>query len=812
MEGRNGQVHEGVIVIDTSGPGRLLTAWLLARTLGLAAMVHAASLGDMQSQGRQLGVQLKQLRASNRLDTTAEQGLAKRLGELVTEFVEQSDGALRTGSERQRHTALRAAFEALHEPLDDLYKTRSGRMNRMARAVMDEDGDLEALYETPEWQESQAVAAQALYFLNWLNYYGAQLVEGVRRKELLDAAENGFSEFAVGDQRNDLLVESLLGRGLCHLDLGNQEWAQRDFRLVIDEPGVSAERKAKAQLALLDSYSRAGNVREALRYSSELLRAESLPREDIPLVRFYRLQALFDALNSAAGEEKETYRREVGKLMDRLRRSGKEWGEKVDALMAARIDDPSRWIDDAKTPRAQWELAKLLLKEEDYEGAEPFLEEIVENEGADARMYHPEAHYWLGVARFKAGEYAAAARQLDTALGAAERAFAADAMYLRFKALEAMMADGEGTPELAERYAASLRELLEQHPDQPLAFEAHYRLAEYRQASGDFAGAIEEYAKVSGNPGFELRARFGALQSAFELLRGESDSPRREALLTSIGEDLERFWKQTKSGEAVKDLGDVQLQEFKAKATLLQAVYLSLGGYDNDEEVVAVLADYGQRFPEQEEILPQALRLRLAALRRLDRFAEAAGDVARHAEALRQEGRPEALRALASGFAKASARTKAAGDAAGAEAASRVALRLYEISNGSDGPASTQQWATIARLHESTGNWDAAAAIYRELAGTDAGSLVALRGLARVEEARHNTAGALGYWAAYTEKVQPGGAGWFRGRYEQARLTLASGDRKGSCAILTELRAAVRRWNAAQLREPIGRLYTEACD
>ena len=58
---------------------------------------------------------------------------------------------------------------------------------------------------------------------------------------------------------------------------------------------MSPERKAKARLALLDAYSRAGRVQDTLRYSDELLRGGMLPRPDLPLVRFYRLQALFDA-------------------------------------------------------------------------------------------------------------------------------------------------------------------------------------------------------------------------------------------------------------------------------------------------------------------------------------------------------------------------------------------------------------------------------------------------------------------------------------------------------------------------------------
>ena len=115
-------------------------------------------------------------------------------------------------------------------------------------------------------------ASQALYFLNWLHYYGARLYDGAQRKELLEKAQRGFSEFAVGDRRSELLVESLLGRGLTNLELGNTEYAVHDLQAVANDPQASAERKSKARLALLDAQVRAGNVGEALRLSDQTAR------------------------------------------------------------------------------------------------------------------------------------------------------------------------------------------------------------------------------------------------------------------------------------------------------------------------------------------------------------------------------------------------------------------------------------------------------------------------------------------------------------------------------------------------------------
>ena len=378
------------------------------RRLALAAVLLlvpgqglAASLAGIRNEARQIGG------ASG--DAAAEQRRVEQLGPLVLEFIDLSDDAARTGTEAQRRDELRGAFEALYGPLNGIYAARSGRLESLARGVMDQDGDLEALYETPDFRQSQAIAALSLYYLNWLDYYGARLYDGARRKELLEAAEKGFSEFAVGDQKGELITESLLGRGLCHLELADYDFALRDFKLVIDDPHVSPERREKARLAMLDAYARAGRFQDALRYADEILSSGSLAPADVPLIKYYRLTVLFDAQEKSKGAEAERYRRDASLLMDQLRRAGKGWADKVDALMVSRIKDPSQWTAKAESPRVQWELARLMLQKNDYDGAAPLLDDVLNSTDQEAKQFQPEAHYWLGVVDFKKNAFGDAA-------------------------------------------------------------------------------------------------------------------------------------------------------------------------------------------------------------------------------------------------------------------------------------------------------------------------------------------------------------------------------------------------------------------
>lgn len=776
-----------------------VVAAALALLAAAARPAAALSAAEIRAQARGIGG------ASG--DAAVEQQRVAQLGDLVLAFIDQCDTAARAGTEVARRDELRGTFEAINGPLESIYSSRAGRLEALAKGVMDQDGDLEALYETPEFKQSQAVAAAALYYRNWLDYYGARLYDGARQKELLAAAEKGFGEFAIGDQPGELKTESLLGRGLTNLELGDTAGALRDFQLVVDSPTASPERKAKARLAMLDAYSRVGRTQDALRYSDELLRGGQVPAGDVTMVRYVRLVTLFDAADKSKGADGERYRREAASLMDVLRGAGKGWSDKVDALLVSRVDDPRQWAGKADSPRVQWELARLMLVKNDYAGATPLLQQVTANTDPEAKEFQAEAHYWLGVGAFKNNEFLVAANELDAALAAGGGDWSGEARYLRFKALESLMAQPQADPQLAERYRGALRDFLAQNADHPLAYEARYRSGELLQSSGDFPAAIDEYAKVQGDPAYVLRARFGTLQSRFELLKRDAKPPERAARLAAIGADLDAVDAQAKALQAQKNAA-ISLPEILAKATLLRAVYVSLTSDKGDEQVAVLLADFGTRFPDQTELLPQAVRLRLGALLALQRFADAEQAVSQYGPQLAAEQRGEQLASLASGFRKASTRRKAEGDAAGSAAAARTALALMALA-GEQGGAKQQM--ETAQLQEATGDLAAAAKTYAGIVAADPNALLALRGLARVAEAQGELAAAQAHWADYTKKSRAGDQGWFQGEYQQARLQMAAGDKKGACQRLDDLRPSMPALTDADLRRDLSTLYDQAC-
>ncbi len=782
----------------------LRRASVFALVLLAAAAVSATSLNSIRTSAEQLARD-GQAATGN---TAAEKSLVEPLGELVLAYIDESDRIQRAGREERESAALRSSFEAIHEPLDRIYRRHSVRLEKMSRTLMDQDGDLEALYETPDFQASQLVAANALYYLNWLNYYGARVFDGERRKELLESCESGFSQFAVGDQDPELVNESLLGRGLCYLELANYEWARRDFHSVI-ESEVSAERKAKARMALLDAYFRGGNRAKTISYARELLDGGLVASDEASLIRFYQLQALLDSADRADGAQAEHYRSEAGAVMTQLRRAGGGWSAKVDSLLASSIKDPAQWAGKADTPAAQWQLAQLFLAKQDCAGAEPMLEKLLASDRGDAVAHQREARYWLGICRFKAKQFGEAATELARALdGAGEPPFAADARYFRFKALEAMMAVDDPPEELVDGYVASLRDLVEHEVDEAHRAEVRYRLAEYLQATGDFPAAIAQYALVESDPGYLLRSRFGTLQCRFELLRAESDPMRRAEIVTEAGKDLASYDRQAAVYAAGAKDGDLSLEEFNAKVTLLRAVHASLAEEGGDLRTAEILAEFSTRFPDQRELAPQASRMRLGALLRLGRYSDAEREIQQGRELLREEGRLDALRGLAASFAKSGRSNESPQESS---AAARVAVALYELVDEAGGePPSLRHKVSIAQLEEKAGKLDLAASSYEEVLERNPNTLAALRGLARIAETQGDNKRALSYWVTYTDKVRAGDTGWFRGQYEQARIHLVAGEPVVTCKRLKALRTAMPGLQDQGLRASLKQLFEEA--
>ena len=790
-------------------PKNLTTCFLIVLLLLLPSLLLAQSAAELRNSGRQIAVEIAAQKSANRFDTNAQRTATARVGKAALQYIDLCDKAASSGSEKRDAEALRGAYEALKEPLAAIYDASSGAMERQERKIMDEDGDLEALYETEDFKNARLTGSQALYYLNWLNYYGGRFYEGAKRKELIEKAQKGFSEFTSGERRTDLLVESQLGRGLSALELGDVDAAEHDLKAVMNDAQASAERRSKARLALLDGYVRNARSGDALTLSEQLL--AGAPSAEVNVVRYLRVRALLDAAKKSPAAEAGRQRQQAMALMEQLRRAGGAWEERAAALLA-NIENPEQLSAAANSPVAKWQLAKLLLQKDDFKGAAPLLETVVSSNDTALKSVRDEARYYLAVAKFQAGQLPEAVALLDDALRDDSASYGAEATYLRFKALEAMLAK-DANAVAPERYEAAVRAFAA-HPDHKSAFEGAFRLGELLQRQHKFAEAVDAYARVKGDSAFELRADFATLQCNFELLQaaGPGTAPaQRTEFMNSIATALDRFPKRAAEYEkqASKDTA-VPLPQLRGKWALLKAAFQTVQAQPDYASIAALLAGFEKNHPDLQEFFPQVTKLRLTALQQLGRFDEAAAEVKANGQLLAANNDAKTLEEMASGFIRAGANRKNAGAPAAYIAAEQVALGLYElVVNDADTGVKTK--LTLAKLYENTGELHKAAVLYEETLQANPTLLPAMRGLARIAEAEKRLPDALAQWERLTKTSRGGDLTWYEGNYETARVTNVLGKKQDACDQLTALRSAMPGLTDADLKAKFSELYEQVC-
>jgi TolA-binding protein len=713
---------------------------------------------------------------------------------------------------------VRDLYEILSDPLDSIYDESVARLEGMSKAVMDRDGDLEALYETREWKDAQTVASQALYFLNWLHYVGAFVAEGAERKKLFEECAKGFSEFAVGEQTSQLKRESLFGRALCEKENRHFDWAIRDLELLLKDTGLSSDMERKVRAALADARTRRARGGEA-----ETERAESQAERQARAM-LQKAQSLFNESEKLKGDEKTRKLLEALAYLDEVRKQGGSWIEKADALAKSEMSEEDRFaVDEVKNPFPAWGQARDLLQKSNYAKALPYLREVLDSQDPKATLHHREAQYHLAVGLFQTKNYHDALSELAKVLNAAGMPanFIVDSVYLRFKAAEALYAKDQGT-ENTRVLLETAKELVRRYPDHKSAFEAYFRLGEYNQGQGNYLAAADAYNKVTGDPVFRARADFATLQSYFALLdmveeKKDGIGITEKDLRQRAGSSLQAFWKSTAALEKDNPEGakQVPLQEYRGKVSVMNAAFLSKDADAHAKEILAFLQDFEKKYPEQKEAFAKVARMRLVAAEKAGRFV----DLEKEVENIFTRFTPDQQKDLLAGLDKVlpnDVKTlEKQNDKENLLSAKRTLARLYadRLQRGEPFAAdeSPQRFKyELAQMYLDVKDYDKAIPIYQELQ-QGAYSLVSLAGLAQIAEVKGDQRQSLGYWEELLKDTQVGDPLWFRGSFEVARLYAAAGNKDLSCKTINSSRPVLARLGDQALKKKIQELTVQSC-
>jgi len=676
--------------------------------------------------------------------------------------LEQRSKAFYELLERGERERAAATWPALESDLARFHTTLEERLGRMRDEVIERDGDLDELYRSPRWRDPEVMSLVAAYHLAWVRYQAAQLTgDAARKKALLQKAIEGFSQFLLVNDVPEIYGDSLLGRGLAFLDLGDTAKAIEDLNAAADEPRVAA----KARAALEEAKRRASG-RQA-------------PAENDPETQLARLGDLLTraASGDAAAEKEATA------LARGLAVRGGAWPARVTSAVAAKLGDGAP--ASVRSSYGLFLLGQLAVDRGRCADVAPLAEASAAVHDAGRPRHRPELLYLDAACRLNAGQAADAADRF----GALLREFpdagrAREAAYYRFRALDVARSKDAS---LTDAYEAALRAYLSAYPRADGASEAHYLLGELRRGRGDCKGAEPEYAAVAAGP-FAARARLGGLECRVAPL-GKSHDERRDTLAA-----LRAFAKETPD------------RALAARAALLGGLVAATATPPDDEAVVELLDGFESRYPDAKEMHAQALELRLGARvalgrldgaeRDLDAYLAARGDAQSRRRTLSRMGRELATRAE---------RTNDTTHATALVLARKVYATLVR-----DGTDPTDRMM-LADLEVRAGDPAAAKKLYDDVLAHDPASAEALRGAARAAAALGQRDQALAYWRTVLDASPPGGTAWYEARLAQVTLLAEDGRRVQACELLRSSRGRATSAGGDQMETRLRQLEPDVC-
>jgi TolA-binding protein len=780
----------------------------------LPAASFAATIAELLAQARQAQAQARSLKSQG---WDGKQQAIQLLGPLALNFLSAPDLAQAASSQK---TQVRDLYETLSNPLDSVYDESVARLESLSKSVMDRDGDLEALYETKEWKDVQAVASQSLYFLNWLHYVGAFVSDGAERKKLLDECAKGFAEFAVGEQSSQLKRESLFGRALCEKEGKHFDWAIRDFELLLKDTGLPSDMERKVRAAMADARNRqtrgdkAAEVAEQPKENPVDLQARAM---------LQKAQSLLDASKKLSGNDRLRKLLEAMAYLDEVRKQSTAWSEKADALAKSEISEADlAMVDEVKNPFPAWGQARELLQKSDYGRSIPLLREVLASSDPKAKLHHREAQYYLAVGLYQTKNYREALTELAQVLGTEGMAanFVSDAVYLRFKATEASYAKDQG-PESTKAFLEATKEFIRRYPDHKAISEAHFRLGEYNQGQKNYLAAAESYNKVNDDPVLRTRADFAILQGYFALLdlleeKKDNIGIAEPELRKRTATTLQAFWKDINALESsANGTKPVPFQEYRGKVSVMNAAFLSKDVDANAKEVLNFLQDFEKKYPEQSDAFAKVARMRLVASEKAGRFTDLEKEVDNISARFKPEEQKELLVGLDKVLPKDVKKLEKQNDKDNLLSARRLLARFQAERLRSGAPFAADESPDqfkygLAQLYVDLKDYDKAIPLYQELQN-GAYSLVAQAGLAQIAEVKGDQRQSLTHWGELLKGTQVGDPLWFRGSYEVARLNAALGEKDLSCRTMNGVRPVLGRLGEQGLKKKIQDLAVQSC-
>jgi len=650
---------------------------------------------------------------------------------------------LRGGGEADRSRLLGLMEQAVRvlENLKKNLETEYARIDELALA------EYERLDQSGYVLKLEQAMPQADYMLRWARFYAAIAMEdsAPRRRELLtDVLRELTTESALLTTEHavsHVQAQSLLLAGMSSRRLADNESANRYLRDAVDvvrNLPSPQERHDLQWIILLAGVERVRALRDAEKHQDALdvlgeLHSRLASAGEVDFGRrliLAMLEASVRQAQAGAGRGADALRlpltdAAIGPLAE-LAREQPAYRDEVYAMLyeqagakaapeglhpmqqcaiiAGLIGDATRLRHGAGAADAEASRRDEAAAMELLERAAALAAQLCARYPGGEDPYRCEALFNLGVAEHLRGQRVAAVQrfvEVSTTCRTFARALAA-ATY----AVE-ISAELNEEPSLAQRgdvrelLLTSLRSLCDNYGDSDAARYWRFFYAQALEEAGERMAAAREYARVDHNHPHHDVARFRTGRCLADALMDYAAAhPDDDSELRSRGDQarsaLEGFLDQSRSSSAQDDAGF--LIAARAEAEVLAAEIDTLPDVGDPKRALARLADFEQRYPEQQNLIGRVLRTRIVAYEATGQLAEAEQAVPRYiASAPEQAG--VTLQSLFDATWADVERSRARGANDQADAKARSALlfaeQLYRWAASANGTASPAQMYTL---------------------------------------------------------------------------------------------------------------------
>jgi tetratricopeptide (TPR) repeat protein len=668
--------------------------------------------------------------------------------------------------ERGQRERAASEFAGLEKDLSSAAQQLDDEQDRLRDQVVDSEGDLESLLESDRWKQLEIQSLIVAYHLAWVRYQGAQLVpDGPRKKGLLQKAVDGFSQFADIAGVPEISSESLYGRGLAYMDLGDWAKATADLEQATNEARTAT--RAKSALAEVARRRAGGKAPEA----------PPQPAPDDPETLFGQLGDRLPKVPGDAGAEKDTTALARG-----LAARGAAWPDRIQTLVAEKLGQRSSY--------GLWLQAQLAVDRGRCGDVAPLAAASANVEDGGRAKYRPELLFMEAGCKLNAGRAQDAADRFGAFLKEypnGERA--REAAYYRVRALDLVRA---ANPSATPAFEEALNAYLQRFGKSDGAAEAHWLLGDLYRTRGDCTKAATELAQVPAGP-FAARARLATLECRVNAL-GPKTPPAERAQLVA---DLDAYVQATPAKGSDEAL--------VARAALMGALAAAGTTPPAHDTTLALLTDFEKKYPSQKELLPKAVESRLAAKVALGQLADATADLDSY---LAAGGSTERSKTLARMGRDLAARTERGEPAEKAQALA-LARKVYAAILQSGGTPADK--ITLADLELRGGDAATARRLYEEVLQGDPTSAEAMRGAAKAAAAAGDADAALAYWRRVLEASPTGATAWYEARLAQVTLLKDTNRKAEACQILRSSRGRATSTGGDQIAKRLQAMEPEVC-